>query len=59
MICDHLFAGSHDGVECLLCGLRMTHDEYVSFCGGLKPPQKDHSDKKRRGRPQKKVSEHG
>ena len=55
MACNHYFIGSHDGVECVSCGLNMTHDEYVAFCEGEKPPQE--ATPKKRGRPPKKVNE--
>lgn len=55
MMCNHHFVGSHDGVKCSLCGLKMNHDEYVAFCEGEKPPQE--ATPKKRGRPPKKVNE--
>ena len=29
-MCKHVFIGHKDGVTCKLCGLKMTHDEYVA-----------------------------
>lgn len=29
--CNHKFKGHKDGVTCLLCGLKMTAEEYASF----------------------------
>lgn len=28
MLCNHKFQGHKDGVTCLLCGLKLTPDEY-------------------------------
>lgn len=31
MTCNHKFQGDKDGVRCLLCGLRMTPQEYAEY----------------------------
>ena len=32
-MCSHKFQGDKNGVKCLLCGLRMTADEYSASLG--------------------------
>lgn len=40
MACNHKFQGHKDGVRCLLCGLRMTPEEYAEYLHPRDKPEK-------------------
>lgn len=39
MACNHKFQGNKDGVRCLLCGLRMTPQEYDEYLNPSAPDE--------------------
>ena len=38
MDCRHEFIGTDSGVTCAVCGLHMSHDEYVEYLRSGKEP---------------------
>lgn len=48
MECNHVFEGRADGVQCKLCGLHMTPDEYAQYLRS--PSEEKKPEPVRRGR---------
>ena len=43
MPCNHKFRGHKDGVTCLLCGLRMTPEEYAEYLRPSAPEEPENA----------------
>lgn len=40
MECKHVWQGGKDGVVCLVCGKRLTHEEFIEWLSKEKPKKK-------------------